>query len=117
MTDRELLELAAKATNRQGGYFFRAGGSKGSGLPYDLEGFQLDGGAMWNPLRDSGDAFRLVIELRIQLTPGTYNKDQFNAYSPSGVNVTDYWSTLYDEESLTRRVITRAAAEIGKGMP
>lgn len=110
--DRELLEMAAKAAGKEGGYLFRAGGSKGSGLPYDIQGFQLVGGAMWNPLTDDGDALRLAVKLDIQVWR-----------RPSGVEGVHKGSVLTNPQTepltpcpyaATRRAIVRAAAEIGK---
>lgn len=56
-TDRELLELAAKATGikierRADGRTFR----KEKGFPFS-----------WNPLEDDGDAFRLAVAFQMQL--------------------------------------------------
>lgn len=45
-TDRELLELAAKAAGR-----------------VYVDGESWDDGAGWNPLEDDGDAFRLAVKL------------------------------------------------------
>lgn len=91
-TDRELLELAAKAAGikierRADGRTFR----KEKGFPFS-----------WNPLDDDGDALRLLHII----------------YRKSNV---DDWIRIYDNlwgGSLedTRRAIVRAAAAIGEGM-
>ncbi len=116
MDDRTLLELAAKAAGielvapverfivqfeerHKGGFIVR--NSQG-------------GDSAWNPLRDDGDALRLAVKLRIQITPGTYNKDQFSAFRAAGGEAHEFWSTLQDENAATRRAITRAAAAIGE---
>ena len=105
MSDRELLELAAKA----------------AGMPKHLDGmgFEMAHHPKWNPLTDDGDALRLAVRLRIQVTPGTYNKDEFSAYNGERHAEAHEWYApgVQDECAATRRAITRAAAEIGKGMP
>ncbi len=102
MTDRELLELAAKAAGL--GFTVPV-----FGVP-PFMGLRLIGGALWNPLTDDGDALRLAVKLRMT------------------VKVTDYGAAAYkgdlfrlvalDEattvETATRRAIVRAAAEIGR---
>ena len=112
MTDRELLELAAKAAGINGiwnvgtnGYF------EGIGI-YDEHGYM---GVIWNPLTDNGDALRLVVKLQLQILPMgkeilvteyQNNDDGEDTYEPFG----------NDPYAATRRAIVRAAAEIGKGM-
>ena len=51
MTDRELLELAAKAA-----------GIKTS-LHKETDSLWIDGPRVWNPLTDDGDALRLAVKL------------------------------------------------------
>lgn len=110
MTDRELLELAAKACGKEGRWI--EVGSKcdackhkyGSGLVIaDWERF-------WNPLTDDGDAFDLAAELEMDIQ---FNQNYASAqsyYGPHTVNTTD------DPKADMRLAIVRAAAEIGKGM-
>lgn len=107
MSDRELLELAAKAA----GYNVRA---NHYGVLLRDENEQGLEHCAWNPLTDDGDALRLAVKLQIQVAPGTYNKDEFAAYSSAGTEAKEYWSTQQDEWAATRRAIVRAAAEIGK---
>lgn len=102
MTDRELLELAAKA----------------AGIPmkpdfaekYD---YYMADPLMWNPLTDDGDALRLAFMLGIDIS--------FNWECAQCVYVDIMMETLDrnggDKGSATRRAIVRAAAEIGKSMP
>jgi hypothetical protein len=95
MTDKELLELAAKA----------------AGLPrrsWDYEwcrshGHMVTFSDIWNPLTDDGDALRLAVRL------GMFMRSI----------VKDIPRSEYDADpyAATRRAITRAAAEIGKAMP
>lgn len=94
MTDRELLELAAKAI--------------GLTLKYNYLGSR-DARQPWNPLDDDGDALRLAIRLGFTVEPG---RCWHSPYGPAfGEDVLD------GELKSTRRAIVRAAAEIGKDMP
>jgi hypothetical protein len=90
MTDRELLENAAKAagiTRREG-----------SGA------FLLDDGSWtWNPLYDDGDALRLAVKLKL----GVCVEDHYT-WTDVGCNE-DHGSDAY---AATRRAIVRAAAAL-----
>ena len=105
MTDRELLELAAKA----------AGIKSTCWIDKTHEWFQREGVGyddsndcqqLWNPLTDDGDAMRLAVKL------GLFNDEDFVAELKAiwMYSCTDYYAA-------TRRAIVRAAAEIGKAMP
>jgi hypothetical protein len=89
MTDRELLELAAKAA----GYKLS--------WPFDnvcvMHG---DPSIPWSPLTDDGDALRLAVKLI-----------EFEPYKSKG-----YFSCIMRTAEETRRAIVRAAAEIGKAI-
>jgi hypothetical protein len=61
MTDRELLEAAAKAAGISGEYFGGTG-AYASGIWRDFEHGCRD---CWNPLTDDGDALRLAVKLRM----------------------------------------------------
>ncbi len=89
MTDRELLELAAKAA----GYW--------NDLYNCYEG-PLD----FDPLTDDGQAIRLAVKL------GLFNDEDFVAELKAiwMYSCTDYYAA-------TRRAIVCAAAEIGRAMP
>lgn len=107
MTDRELLELAAKAAGYRVAF--------GAGMPAAFDdgtyyihdrGYPAadrEGGHWWNPLLDDGDALRLAADL-----------DLFG--DPS------YWHWLaiarlensVGKHANVRSAIVRAAAEIGK---
>ena len=107
MTDRELLEKAAKAAGI--GYTSFIGGEH-----YRL----LD---HWNPLTDDGDALRLAVQLMIRVSvnrafrlsiPGSVTveyPDRDGFYFALGEAVTNG-----DPYAATRRAIVRAAAEIGR---
>ena len=101
MTDRELLELAAKAAGydyaKHGGYIVV------DGIPGN-----------WNPLTDDGDALRLAVKLQIIF--GKYD-DYANAGGiANDVDIVVWAHEEKDPYAATRRAIVRAAAEIGKEM-
>lgn len=66
----------------------------------------------WNPLTDDGDALRLAVKLQLQITPGTYNKDEFTAFRAAAGEAHERYSYLQDEYAATRRAIVRAAASL-----
>ena len=104
MTDKELLELAAKA--------------EGHGVEFDEASglFWYDNiytGLLWNPLHNDGDALRLAVKL--QIIVGRY--DNYVNASPlhDGAKEVVIWNhNEKDPYAATRRAIVRAAAEIGK---
>lgn len=108
MTDRELLELAAKAAGIEIGWVDPVWNDPGA-VPY----IHLLGGRLWNPLIDDGDAMRLAVKLQkyyVEIKLGKGN-------NLVGCGVGPYWceeTTVDNPEAATRRAIVRAAAEIGK---
>ena len=85
MTDRELLERAAKAAGIH---------------PHDIE-------CTWNPLTHDGDALRLAVKLGI-----TIDLVDCSAYRRTTDRlIQEYWGGDYDPSY--RRAIVRTAAEIG----
>ena len=107
MTDRELLELAAKAAG--------VGDIDLAGRPCVL--VIRDGGIynrVWNPLTDDGDALRLAVKLQTPL----FNTDHIARCvwgTLSSGEVCDE-SAAQDPYAATRRAIVRAAAEIGRSV-
>jgi hypothetical protein len=104
ITDKKLLELAAKAA----GYFF-----DGTTLRNTSTDFEYNG---WNPLDDDGDALRLAVMLGFDVEVGSMARG-FVAVRTN----TDNWKEFrerHDTDPLaaTRRAIVRAAAEIGRNM-
>lgn len=101
-TDRELLELAAKAAG------------------YTLTRHTQDewkfcfGGVEWNPLTDDGDALRLAVKLGLCMDTD-YNYGI--AVGNHQFSMAELWEP-YDRNpyAATRRAIVRAAAEIGRAM-
>ena len=103
MTDKELLELAAKAADMR----LNHAGQPTTGNYYDSADF------IWNPLTDDGDALRLMVELGLEVrTDGPY----LIAVTPRYVDNELYEPRGEDPCAATRRAIVRAAAEIGKEM-
>jgi hypothetical protein len=105
MSDRELLELAAKA----------------AGILVDCShGTPLVSGTRktWNPLADDGDALRLAVRLQMIVCVRAEGK------TDAAVRVTSFitpWRSFMEDHeadpySATRRAIVCAAAAIGKGM-
>jgi hypothetical protein len=112
MTDRELLEFAAK--------------SVGIWLWWDYEPVDekewcyADGGGVWSPLTDDGDALRLAVKLRMTIAPcATMNGDivEMSAFPKGRGDFLSCEEAGSDEYAATRRAIVRAAAEIGKAVP
>ena len=100
-TDRELLELAAKAARYQ--YAKHGGYIVVDGIPGN-----------WNPLTDDGDALRLAIKLRIDIITRDSSRETW-AQAPMQRTVLVPWEG--NEYAATRLAIVRAAAEIGRTMP
>ena len=104
MSDREMLELAAKAAGVEliqmpPGVYRNATGAKPENNAFGLP--------TWNPITDNGDALRLAVNLHLHYG---INTDILNHYLAL---------ELPSDEPLaaTRRAIVRAAAEIGRRMP
>ena len=94
MTDREMLELAAKA----------------AGIDPKWDGLYWQ----WNPLTDDGDALRLAVKLRLGINL---------TYEDVAIVGQEHTQAQFcleqngdDPYAATRRAIVRAAAELGKGM-
>lgn len=109
-SDRELLELAAKAS----GLLELALHDKDMQRVYQR----------WNPLTDDGDALRLAVKLELRIeTPyvNTYHNLLTRPLVQSqnlkhSVCCNEGNSEINDPYAATRRAITRAAAEIGRSM-
>lgn len=102
-TDKELLELAAKAAGITSLYW----------TPDGQKLFRREGGIQkpWNPLTDDGDALRLAVKIKAVVDtdfPAGTEVEAGEAYALEPHNDDPY--------AATRRAIVRAAAEIGRGM-
>jgi hypothetical protein len=121
MTDKELLELAAKANWQQElsdeEVSFRYS-KRDDGMLYlhpdnqDHNG--LDREFVWNPITDDGDALRLAVKLGVII--GTYANYSTVDLLTKRIETIIVWhsSTGNDPYAATRRAIVMAAAEIGK---
>ena len=106
MSDRELLELAAKAAGIRINYWVYDNDDDSPSV--------LESGGIWNPLTNDGDALRLAVKLGLTVSQLMNNRE---------VEVNDYDETVFvndfhepDPCAATRRAIVRAAAEIGRKM-
>lgn len=93
MTDRELLELAAKAIGC-----------------WDFNFDCYAGPPNWNPLADDGDALRLAVKLGLVVDCSRPSAGE--PYKQHAI----WLDTTMSNEELTRRAIVRAAAEIGRAI-
>ena len=104
MTDRELLEMAAKAAGITSVGYGRNGIATGRNGPC-LVGY-------WNPLTDDGDALRLAVKLDISLLGDFPQNIVVVAFDARRI-IEKYDG---DQYAATRRAIVRAAAAIGSAM-
>lgn len=115
-TDRELLELAAKAAGfgEQQGHCWTQSeypkGSGNSGALWNYFGHQ-DTAELWNPLTDDGDALRLAVKLTLEID---VCRTGIAVRTPNGIKVLVEAEDNPDAYSATRRAIVRAAAAIGE---
>jgi hypothetical protein len=104
MTDRELLEAAAKAAALEGDALW-AGDEAGISLWTPATGTHF-----WNPLTDDGDALRLAVKLKIDFR--VYGQTPM---AGAGLSQGLKWfEEVYDADpgAATRRAIVRAAAHL-----
>jgi len=108
MTDRELLEAAARAA----GYTLIENGHDVRGRPW-LWCAELEDN--WDPLADDGDALRLAVKLGINVTYKSFGEDEVIA-SDSEDRLDGWFTEPYGENkpAAARRVIVRAAAAIAQ---
>jgi hypothetical protein len=121
MTDRELLELAAKAAGLGTlvwGDKYKLGDDEidCTDMPYVRSGQPDEGDVFWNPLTDDGDALRLAVKLGLLVD--VWLQQKVCIASNQGEDPVDARVEFgADPYAATRRAITRAAAEIGRNMP
>ena len=106
MTDRELLELAAKAA--------------GIELRWHPDGTAYSDSrckgywGVWNPIADDGDALRLVVKCNLNVCVGYGSVSACLQDDGSFHRVEEIKG---DPDAATRRAVVLAAAAIGKEMP
>lgn len=95
MTDKELLELAAKAAG------------------YEWYGFgQRSNQPDWNPLTDDGDAFRLAMKLKIDV-----EVHESEVWAIAADDISNYQLLEWhkdDKCAAARKAIVRVASQIGR---
>ena len=111
MTDKEMLELAAKAAGIRVKWH-----SEGHYGP-TMEIMEDEaGGPPWNPLTDDGDALRLAVKLKLDVF---FHPSSVEAHIAGGriPPIRHIAREFYDADpyAATRRAIVRAAAAIRKG--
>lgn len=104
MTDRELLELAAKAA-----------GIRWPQPCLSSIAMQYEQMKSWNPLTNDGDALRLAVKLEMNVDIGHHFTEASMIRDDTRIGADE----RHDDDPFyaTRRAIVRAAAEIGKAMP
>ena len=103
MTDKELLELAAKAAGIE--HSDKHTDEAGSLYVHAL-------GKMWNPLTDDGDALRLAVRLNVHIE---LHDDLVRVWYANGECVELHFNPG-DKQGAARRAIVLAAVEIGKSL-
>ena len=106
MTDREMLELAARAAGLK--EFTEINGR--FAVRTRFTGMQ--DWSPWNPLTDDGDALRLAVKLDIPVSPESANGTTW--ICRGSIQISESHGS--DPYAVTRLAITRAAAEIGRQM-
>ena len=104
MTDREMLELAAKSAGYDANLELNGSFSLWN---EEIECTQ----SIWNPLADDGDALRLAVKLHMQVSITT-ESCRAETLPVLGVRVNDN-----DEFAATRRAIVMAAANAWADRP
>ena len=109
-TDRELLELAAKAVGAEWSDY-------PDRTPNHWEMEKPDGvWSVWNPLTDDGDALRLAAKLRLTISPGKHKGDGCTVEAPRGI-APGCTAFRDDDAEQMRYAIVHVAASIGETMP
>ena len=130
-SDRELLELAAKANWRQeladeevtlrfsesdeGMLYLHADNQDHNGTDREF---------LWNPLTQDHDALRLAVKLRFGMTlfaprdmPDSVGMVEIWQEDENDPTYVEWYKAGADRYDATRRAIVRAAAKIGKALP
>jgi hypothetical protein len=114
MTDRELLELAAKAARYEGWTYHE--GDNGMRSPA-RDG---RGHAYWSPLTDDGDALRLAVRLGMEVYVDNHPRGCACTEAESHTHKVPPCRSVVNHEddayAATRRAIVVCAAEIGRAL-
>ena len=113
MNDQELMEMAAKAAEI---VVIRSRLNDPLLVDFLVEksarNINQHAGA-WNPLIDNGDALRLAVKLRMDVT---FNEMYVSAFPSNFMDGCSELVNVDDPYAATRQAITRAAAAIGRAM-
>jgi hypothetical protein len=109
MTDRELVELAAKAIGLQYEWHVGCGDAVHLTAP--------DAGALyWNPLVDDRDAFRLAVKLEFGVA--TLRRPKIGEHYACAGRYGEFREDITDDPcAATRRAIVKAAAALTTSLP
>lgn len=127
MTDRDLLELAAKAAGYSFIDYHEPCQDRSAQLSTRWAGAWAEvkkpdaplGSCRWNPLTDEGDALRLAVKLKINVLTPAGDGDRAMAIIGAGKSydiATHMADVDGDPYAATRRAVVLAAAEIGRNM-
>lgn len=117
-SEKDLIELAAKAAGIELAFWDEASAQwfRVKDDPAKL-GY---GSAVFDPLTDDGDAFRLAVAIR-RFPEFQYGGRKITAGHERAQGVGQPYQPIHEPANLgaeaARRAIVRAAAEIGRGMP
>lgn len=109
MTDRELLEAAAKAAGLGLGQWDETNRS----IYYPFRAQTLTDGHYWDPLTDDGDALRLAVKLGLAVSVELQVGSTAVLWGPPTGTVREQHES--DPCAATRRAIVRAAASLWRG--
>lgn len=114
MTDKELLELAAKAAGLTNLIYCPAWKCMAE-FDIDKQGGYFKWDTHWNPLKDDSDALRLAVNLQlgISIPPTVDGRIEVVTFYGPIVSIVELPQNN-DRNAATRRAVVRAAAEIGK---
>ena len=107
MTDRELLELAAKAAGLDAVW----DDYQQEHAIYDHDGVLIGG---WDPLNYDGDALRLAVKLKMRIGIDSIPVGYVVVMSDDPLKKETHELIDSDPYAATRRAIVRAAAQIGE---
>ncbi len=116
-TDRELLELAAKAAGIDVDRWEKIGESHGAWIrtPPLWSGGKC-GGRLWSPLDDDGDALRLAVAQGLSIEIDKCEDESRVAECECEALIKNFHHLDGGADAATRRAIVRTAAEIGRAM-
>ena len=105
MTDKQLLEYAAKAVGFAGALDF---------LNTQMGKYWVRTYGYWNPLTDDGDALRLAVKLKMRIGIDSLQEGFVIVMSSDKLTPDTHETINNDIYTATRKAIVRAAAKIGE---